>query len=181
MCDFFTMVPVVQDSRQSNMDTFFARFPQSEFHMLRSVTNHKQMLTGVSSSEWSIWCLPGDMLGYERAACSPTDAILRPENLIQVHMMKIGKSRTFTTPLESSHRAKSMVPGSILGTVHDHYGLRQVQFWHKWEEFVCAYVFWSPGIVYLCSRKEMRWFITYWKPLALRDITNAQQISTSDS
>ena len=109
------------------------------------------------------------------------DTILRPKNLIQFHVMKIEKSRTCTTPLESSHRAKSMVPWGHLGTFHGHYGLCWVQFWHEWAGRGCAYVFWSPGIVYCCSRKQMRWFITYQKPRALRGVTNLQQILTSDS
>ena len=68
-----------------------------------------------------------------------------------------------------------------LGTFHGHYGLCWVQFWHEWAGRGCAYVFRSPGIVYCCSRKQMRWFITYQKPRALRDMTNTQQTLTSDS
>ena len=130
------------------------------------------MLTGVSSLERSIRCLLKDMFEYERVAYQPTDIILRPTTLNQVHTMKIGGLRTCMTPLEFSYRAKSMVQGAILGTFHDYSGLCQGQFWHEWAGCGCAYVFQSLGTYNHCCEKEMGWFATYPKPRTLRNITN---------
>ena len=57
-----------------------------------------------------------DMFGYEKVGRGSKDIILRSTGLNQVHKIKIGRLVTCRTHLKLSHRAKSMVTGSIFDT-----------------------------------------------------------------
>ena len=58
-----------------------------------------------------IWGLLLDTFGLEKAGCRLRDTVKRPTSLNSDHIMKAEKLTTYTTSLESSHRANSRVFG----------------------------------------------------------------------
>ena len=93
----------------------------------RNMTKHWQMLTHLSSSGRLIWCLTGDMFWHKKVRCRPMDSTRRHPSLNYVHTMIKGRLKIYPIPLESSHRAKNIVPEAIFG------GIR-CQFWLIWSK-----------------------------------------------
>ena len=85
----------------------------------RNMVKHWQILTNLSSSGRSIWCLAGDMFWQQKVGYRPMDSILRPTSLNYVHVVIIGRLTIYTIPLESSNRAKTMVAGAYFGEFDD--------------------------------------------------------------
>ena len=92
-----------------------------------SMAKYWQILTNLSSSGRSIWCLAGDMFWHKKVRCRPTDSIRRPPSLNYVRTMLRGKLKIYSIPLESSHRAKNIVPEANVGFF-------RCQFWLIWSK-----------------------------------------------
>ena len=95
---------------------WFITYPMS--CVKHNTVKYLLMLTNLSSSGRSIWCLAGDMFWHKKhkkVGCRPTNSIPRPASLNYVHVLIIGRLRTCTIPLEPSNRAKTMVAGTYFG------------------------------------------------------------------
>ena len=85
----------------------------------RNIVKHWQILTNLSSSGRSNWCLAGDIFWRKKVGCRIMDGILRPRSLNCVHAMIIGRLRVYTIPLEPSNGTKIRVVGGFFGGFDD--------------------------------------------------------------